>query len=282
MAIRLMAGLTVAPWAATSSKISNVGRGQFGGKPEKESTETIDAAGIKATIVDFEGTFKEGGPMMAAAAVDRPGYRMIGAIMQRNDTLIVVKATGPTKTIAARADEVKAFVKSLKCDKPQASQETTAAETQKPDSAKGQAPEDHPQVTASTDGAEKASDKPGEVDIDDMHWAAPENWVPKAAASSFVKAEFKLPKADGDSADGRLTVSTVGGNVEQNIERWRNQFGGKPEKQSTETIDLAGTKTTIADFEGTFKEGGPMMAAAAVDRPGYRMIGRHHTAATTP
>ena len=135
-------------------------------------------------------------------------------------------------------------------------------------------PPGHPPVAPSADGVIKLDQKPGQVDVEDMHWTAPKGWSPKTASSRFVNAEFKLPKADGDTADGRLTVSTVGGNVEQNIERWKGQFGGKPEKQSTESFDVAGIKTTLVDLEGTFKEGGgPMMPAAAVDRPGYRMIG---------
>ena len=53
-------------------------------------------------------------------------------------------------------------------------------------------------------------------------------WTRKPAGSPFVAAEFCLPRADGDDADGRLTISTAGGSVEANIDRWKGQFQPQP------------------------------------------------------
>ena len=94
-------------------------RNQFGGKPENELKEQFDVAGVKTNLVDLAGTFKESAaPMMPnAPTIERTGYRMLGVLMLRKDALIVIKAIGPAKTMAARADEVKAFVRSLKIDK---------------------------------------------------------------------------------------------------------------------------------------------------------------------
>ena len=49
----------------------------------------------------------------------RPDYRMLGAIFQipGDGRLYFVKCYGPKKTIAARADEIKGFLKSLRSDK---------------------------------------------------------------------------------------------------------------------------------------------------------------------
>ena len=48
----------------------------------------------------------------------RPDYRMFGAIFQvpGDDLLNFIKCYGPTKTIAAQADEIKGFLRSLKVD----------------------------------------------------------------------------------------------------------------------------------------------------------------------
>ena len=93
-------------------------KGQFGKKLDKENQETIDAGGIKITLVDLTGTFDDSRGMMGPT-VTRPDYRMLGAIFQLpgEDGLHFVKCYGPTKTIAAQADEIKGFLRSLKVDK---------------------------------------------------------------------------------------------------------------------------------------------------------------------
>jgi len=89
---------------------------------------------------------------------------------------------------------------------------------------------------------------------------------------AFILAEFALPRAEGDSADGRLTVSVARGSLKDNIERWRGQFGGKPEKESQETIKVEGIDVTLVDFSGTYQDQmGPF--APGVDRSNYRMLG---------
>ena len=99
----------------------------------------------------------------------------------------------------------------------------------------------------------------------------PDGWTRKQPRSQFVAAEFALPKAEGDEQDGRLTLSLAGGSVEDNVKRWRDQFGGKPEKDSQQELDIAGLKVTVVDFTGTYKDQ-PGPFAPAVDRAGYRML----------
>jgi len=52
------------------------------------------------------------GPM--ATPTEYPGYRMLGAVFEVGDRLHFVKGYGPEKTMAARADEFRPFLKSLK------------------------------------------------------------------------------------------------------------------------------------------------------------------------
>ena len=84
----------------------------------------------------------------------------------------------------------------------------------------------------------------------------------------LLAAEFALPKSEGDSEDGRLTVSEAGGTVEENVKRWRGQFGGKPEKDTQQELDIAGLKITVVDFVGNFND-----SMAGIQRSGYRMLG---------
>ena len=125
---------------------------------------------------------------------------------------------------------------------------------------------------------DSASDKPaadtasGELNLDQLVFSVPEGWQRKQASSTFVLAEFTLPKADGGDADGRLTVSTAGGSVEANVDRWRSQFGGKPDSAKEESKEINGLSVTVVDFGGEFSgQGGPF--APASKQAGYRMLG---------
>jgi hypothetical protein len=111
-----------------------------------------------------------------------------------------------------------------------------------------------------------------EVAVGTYCLTAPDPWVRKQLNSPFLLAEFALPKAAGDADDGRLTVSTAGGTVENNLARWKGQFGGTPESESQETIEVGGVKITWVDYTGTFADQRGM-AAAAEPKPGYRMLG---------
>ncbi len=93
-----------------------------------------------------------------------------------------------------------------------------------------------------------------EVDIGTLCLTAPDEWVRREPSSQFLLTEFALPKAEGDAEDGRLTVSSAGGTVADNLTRWKGQFGGKPDKESQETIEVAGVKISVVDYTGTFSD----------------------------
>jgi hypothetical protein len=109
------------------------------------------------------------------------------------------------------------------------------------------------------------------VELQALTLTAPEAWQRKPPQSGFVAAEFSLPRAEGDENDGRLTISTAGGSVQDNIDRWRTQFGGKPQKDSQEELEIGGTKLTVVDLSGTYNDQ-PGPFAPGVQRPGYRML----------
>lgn len=96
-------------------------------------------------------------------------------------------------------------------------------------------------------------------------------WLSVRPRSVVIEAEFALAKAEGDERDGRLTVVKAGGTIAANIERWRYQFEQLKEKP-VEEIDVSGTKVTLVDLSGTYKEYGGI-GKSVIKRTGYRMLG---------
>jgi hypothetical protein len=104
---------------------------------------------------------------------------------------------------------------------------------------------------------------------------APAHWVRKQPTSNIVEHEFALPRAEGDQADGRLTVMAAGGSVEQNIDRWVGQFkapaGGEIAKKA-EKKNIGGQEVHLVDLQGTYLDRkGPF--APATEQEAYRMLG---------
>jgi hypothetical protein len=134
-------------------------------------------------------------------------------------------------------------------------------------------PDGHPPIGAAGGGLAAdalASDEGPEVKLGEITFTAPEGWQRKAPQSTFIQAEFALPKAEGDDADGRLTVSSAGGSIEANIERWKGQFT-KLENSHQEKFEVAGVAATLVHLSGEFNDQrGPF--APAVSRPDYQMI----------
>lgn len=118
----------------------------------------------------------------------------------------------------------------------------------------------------------KLDDSGGEVRFESLTLTAPKGWGRKTPQSTFIQAEFVLPKVEGDALDGRLTLSVVGGSIEENIGRWKGQFGGKPEKSRQEKLAVNGLTISVVDFSGEFNDQrGP--GAPAVKHADFRMIG---------
>lgn len=139
----------------------------------------------------------------------------------------------------------------------------------------GSAVGSHPGL-ASTNGAEAAAgessdDSGGTLTLDAIALTAPPGWQRKQPSSSFIAAEFALPSDGGEDTNARLTVSTAGGSVEANLQRWKSQFDPLTEEKPVETVDVDGISVTIVDLSGDFNDArGPF--APPVARSDYRMI----------
>jgi hypothetical protein len=76
-----------------------------------KSTEKKVGAGLKATFVEVAGTYTGMGGPMATTKSEKPGYKLLGAIVEAPEGAVFFKLTGPTKTVEASR---KAFEKMLK------------------------------------------------------------------------------------------------------------------------------------------------------------------------
>lgn len=103
---------------------------------------------------------------------------------------------------------------------------------------------------------------PPTPDMDAVLYTAPREWVPQAATSQMRKAQFLIPRAEGDTEDGQMVVfyfgAGQGGAVEANIDRWKGMFStaeGKPVPDSDvkrETHEVNGMKVTTLDVAGRY------------------------------
>jgi hypothetical protein len=219
----------------------DVFKGEFDAVGEYAKRQQKEVAGFRVTFIDVAGGYIGGQHGQAAPAVAQPGYRMIIAVIPVGKQLHFVKAVGPQQTIAAHAEAINAFIASVQLRQ------------------------------GGLEMSEAASDNGNKVRLEPLTFTAPAAWTRTKPRSSLIHAEFALPHVDKDIADGRLTLSVVGGSVKDNVERWKSQFAGKIDNPKQEEIDVNGLKTTLVDFKGTYGEQSAM-TGPVVDRPNYRML----------
>ena len=121
-----------------------------------------------------------------------------------------------------------------------------------------------------------------------LRYTAPEGWVSETPKSSMRKAQYRLPRVEGDVEDAELVVfyfGGEGGSVQANVERWIGQFQSDSSSNAeprTRRKESYGIPLTIVDVAGTYTgAGGPMMSAAA-PKPNFRMLAAVAETATGP
>ena len=92
--------------------------GQFvqpGGKASEQAArvqkQTIN--GLSVTTVDLSGAYTGAGGPMAAAKTSKPGFRLVGAIVEAPQGAVFFKFTGPAKTVAANQAAFQGLLKTL-------------------------------------------------------------------------------------------------------------------------------------------------------------------------
>jgi hypothetical protein len=95
----------------------------------------------------------------------------------------------------------------------------------------------------------------------ELRYKAPDGWVTEKPSSGMRVAQYKLPKADGDSEDASLVLyffgASQGGSVQANIDRWIGQMqqadgSASKDKAKTDNLTVNGLKVTTVDVTGTY------------------------------
>ncbi len=97
------------------------------------------------------------------------------------------------------------------------------------------------------------------VSVDGVSFKAPLGWRTEIPKSQMRVAQYRLPRAKGDTADGEVSVIAAGGTVEANIARWKGQFEGTPVLKRKDH-EVNGKTITWVELEGTFLYKERMMA----------------------
>ena len=114
----------------------------------------------------------------------------------------------------------------------------------------------------------------------ELRYRAPDAWTVEKPTSDMRVAQYKLPKADGDSEDALLVVyyfgQGQGGSAQANIDRWINQVhqpDGQPSKEraKTETLTVNGLQVNTVDVTGNYAGGMSPDSAPANNKSIYRL-----------
>jgi hypothetical protein len=88
--------------------------GQFPSIEKGPTRRKQTIAGFNVTLLDLSGTYAmSSGPMMAAKA-NKPGYRLLGAIVEAPQGNVFFKFTAPAKTVAAHEAAFQGLLKSIR------------------------------------------------------------------------------------------------------------------------------------------------------------------------
>jgi hypothetical protein len=93
-----------------------------------------------------------------------------------------------------------------------------------------------------------------------LTFTAPQGWIVETPTSSMRKAQYRLPRAEGDSEDAEMAVfyfSGGGGGVQANIDRWTSQFEKSANNSTagaarTTHKVVHGIPVTIVDISGAY------------------------------
>ena len=135
----------------------------------------------------------------------------------------------------------------------------------KPPASQNKGPLEGPQVASAHDVSSIAG----------IHWTRPEGWVVGAPRQMRI-ATYDVPAAGGDNEGGECAIfyfgSGQGGDVDQNINRWVDQFEN-PGKVDRSSKVVNGMSVTMVKIAGTYlAPSGPMMESQG-KKENYRLLG---------
>jgi hypothetical protein len=122
----------------------------------------------------------------------------------------------------------------------------------------------------------------GEVTLDGLKSKVPASWKSQKP-SRFRAYQFLVPKAEGDKKDAELAIfyfgEGSGGNVKENIQRWKDQFRPPEGKKIDDvskvtTMKVGNVEVTYLDVHGTYLSKFPPFdpKAKVTPLPDYRSL----------
>lgn len=113
----------------------------------------------------------------------------------------------------------------------------------------------------------------------ELKFRVPPGWVEEERTSSMRVAQYRLPKAPGDTEDASLVLyyfgQGQGGSVAANIDRWIAQMkqsdGSAVRGAKDEHLVANGLKVTTVDLSGTYVAETAPGSGTFNNKPGYRL-----------
>ncbi|HKG60536.1 MAG TPA: hypothetical protein VKB05_12330 [Pyrinomonadaceae bacterium] len=113
----------------------------------------------------------------------------------------------------------------------------------------------------------------------ELKFRVPAGWVEEERTSSMRVAQYRLPKAPGDTEDASLVLyyfgQGQGGSTAANIDRWISQMkqpDGSPVKGAKdEHLEANGLKVTTVDVAGTYVAETAPGSGTFNNKPDYRL-----------
>lgn len=115
-----------------------------------------------------------------------------------------------------------------------------------------------------------------------LAFVTPEGWVAETAASTMRKAQYRVPRSEGDAEDGECVVYYFGpgggGGVEANVERWCSQFEQPDGRESRAVLvraerQVAGMAVHEVELSGTYVAETAPGSGVRVNKPEFAMRG---------
>jgi hypothetical protein len=154
----------------------------------------------------------------------------------------------------------------------------TACEKKTPEPTSAQAPPS-PFLAPSTKSPSQAPTPAGSAQQEPLHitWIDPPAFKRVPPSNAMRKAAYVVPRAEGDTEDGELTVFYFGpgqgGSIDANVDRWVKQFGEvKPGDVKRADREANGLRQHTVELEsGTFASGMP--GAPTKPKENYGLVG---------
>jgi hypothetical protein len=114
-----------------------------------------------------------------------------------------------------------------------------------------------------------------------LKFTVPPGWVEEERSSAMRVAQYKLPRAEGDTENGSVVLYYFGpgqgGSTTANIERWVGQIkqtdGGSSKAVAKEDhFEVNGLKVATVDVVGTYVAERTPGSGTFENKPGYRLL----------